>query len=78
MKVTIGDYPRVLYFRIHTYYMLRKYGSDWPEDQSWFENLLEWIEDVLCAFFDATINRVLIRRKRKIKVRIDDYDLREI
>jgi hypothetical protein len=54
--------------------MRRKYGHQWDESNTKFEQFLEKVEDALQTFYNATINKIIRNRKRKIKVRIDDYD----
>jgi hypothetical protein len=54
--------------------MRRKYGHQWDENNTKFEVFLEKMEDAVQTFYNATINKIIRNRKRKIKVRIDDYD----
>lgn len=76
MKVNIGGYPTDwLRCRIHDRYMTKKYGMiDWPEDYTNFEKHLEKLEKMVQIIYNATINKILRHRKRKIYVRIDRYD----
>ena len=77
MKVYIGPYPNTwIRSQIYDRYMTKKYGCIWPTDhkQTRFENFLEWTEEVLQAFYNVTINKLIQNRERKIDVRIDDYD----
>lgn len=76
MKVYIGRYPDTWWCcRIHGRYMDKKYGRyEWSENKTKFEDFLERIEDTIQAVYNVTINQVLQRRTRKIKVRIDPYD----
>ena len=76
MKVEIGGYPNTwLRCRIHNRYMNKKYGRyEWVENKTKFEDFLERIEDTIQIVYDATINHLIKNRKRKIKVRIDEYD----
>ena len=54
--------------------MNKKYGYvDWPKEQSWFENLIEKLEDLIQTCY-TPINYFLDKRKQKIKVRIDKWD----
>lgn len=74
MKVKISNYPDRLKCNLHTNYMNKKYGYvDWPKEQSWFENLIEKLEDLIQTCY-TPINYFLDKRKQKIKVRIDKWD----
>lgn len=75
MKVYIGPYTPWWQSRIHTNYMDKKYDYDWSENKTWFEDFLERVEDTLQVFYNATINRYFNKKERKIKVRIDHYDV---
>ena len=76
MKVNISNYPTDwLRSRIHYNYMDKKYGNDWYDNNTKFENFLERVEDTLQIFYNATINKVLKHRKRRINVRIDNCDI---
>jgi hypothetical protein len=55
--------------------MNRKYKYEWSESNTKFEKRLEKLEDMLQSFYNATINKLISKRKRKIKVHIDGYDL---
>ena len=82
MKVYIGPY-RLLHIRMYSFfddYMSWKhkkpYWSIDEEEYTRIDNLLEKFFDVLQEIADATINKILARRtERKIKVRIDHYDV---
>jgi len=75
MLIYIGPYPTDrLICRIHTRHMKKKYGYDWPDEQTKYENFLEKLEDSIQSVYNATINKLLRHRERKIKVRIDRYD----
>lgn len=75
MKVYIGPY-RDCWMRCNIYsnYMDKKYGYDWPGEQTKFEKRLEKLEDIIQLVYNVTINKIYSLRKRKIKVRIDRYD----
>jgi hypothetical protein len=78
MKVYLGPYPtEYLRARFFDRYMDKKYKYMWPDadDFTKWERFVEILEDSLNAFYRATINKVLRHRKRKIKVRIDKYDV---
>jgi hypothetical protein len=55
--------------------MHKKYGYvfDWPTEQSWFENLLEKLENLIQTCY-MPINCFLDKRKQRINVRIDQWD----
>ena len=56
--------------------MDKKYDHDWNDNQNAFETFLEKLEDWLQGAYNATINKILDKRKdQKIKVRIDNYDV---
>lgn len=75
MKIYIGKYPTTwLRCRIHDRYMDKKYGCDWVENKTRFEDLLERVEDTIQVIYNATINPLIKNRERKIKVRIDPSD----
>ena len=77
MKVYIGPYPNTwIRSQVYDRYMTKKYGCIWPTNHkpTKFENFLEWTEEVLQAFYNVTINKLIQNRERKIDVRIDDYD----
>lgn len=75
MKVKIGSYPTTwLRCRIHDRYMNKKYGYDWVENKTRFEDFLERVEDTIQVIYNATINHLIKNRSRKIKVRIDPSD----
>jgi hypothetical protein len=75
MKVDIGPYVPWWYSRIHTEYMNKKYGYDWDESNTFFEKALEKLEGAINTFYQYTFNRIFGQMKRKIKVRVDDYDV---
>lgn len=76
MKIYMGPYPDNWWrSSIHHDYMNRKYNYDWSDNKTKFENFLERVEDTLQVIYNATINKLICKRKRKIKVHIDGYDL---
>ena len=76
MKIYIGPYRHRWISNVYTNYMNRKYDYDWNDNQTAFENFLEKLEDGLQGVYNATINKILDKRKdQKIKVRIDNYDV---
>lgn len=75
MKVNIGPYRDRWVSSIHRNYMDKKYGVLSPENQTRFEVFLEWVQSRLQSLYDFTINKVLDKRERKTKVKVDDYDV---
>ena len=75
MKVYMGPYTNRWRSTIYTKYMTNKHGYDWNDDNTRFESFLEKLEDVLQDVYNATINKILDKRERKIKVHIDGYDI---
>lgn len=77
MKVKITGYPTDwLRCQIHDRYMNKKYGFDWPDEDDWdaYEYRLSKLEGIIQSIYNATINKLLRHRKRKIYVRIDPSD----
>lgn len=79
MKVYIGPYPTDwLRCQVFNRYMNNKYGEiDWPDDSEYtkFDKFVDKLESVVQSFYNATINKILRYRKRKINVRIDPTDV---
>jgi len=77
MKIYIGPYRNRLTCKLHTNYMNNRYSFDWPgqDEQSWFENLLEKIEDKIQDFYnifnEAYFDKRLDQRKF---IKIDRWD----
>lgn len=80
MKIHIGPYVSRWISDIHSDYMDKKYsGGLWPRYAEEAkapidERAIEALEDVLQWVYDYTINIYLDRKKRKINVKINDYD----
>ena len=83
MKINIGPYRSCWISNVHTRYMNKHYGRDWPEYGSkglnnkvepFKEKLLERLEDTLQWIYDHSINLYLDKKQRKVKIRIDRYD----
>lgn len=76
MKVKIGPYRYRWISEIHTRYMKKKYGFDYPKTQTRFETLLEKVEDCLQWVYNHSINLILDNRaERKVSIRIDNWDV---
>jgi hypothetical protein len=72
MKINLGPYP--------TQHLQSKLLDTYTKDyfaspKNHFEKFLDKTDDVFQTVLNATINPLLARRKRKLKVRIDDYDV---
>ena len=74
MKIKVGNYPNRLTCNIHTRHMRKKYGFDWPSNQSHEDSVLESIEDGVQSVYNMFNWLWLDRRTQKIKVRIDKWD----
>ena len=81
MKVYIGPYPTT---RIMSYNLYRKY-MEWKhdnyfysideKDETKFDRFVETITDMIDKTLLVPVNWLLAKRNRKIKVRIDNYDI---
>jgi hypothetical protein len=72
MKINLGPYP--------TQHLQSKLLDTYTKDyfaspKNLFEKFLDKTDDVLQTVLNATINPLLARRKKKLKVHIDDYDV---
>ena len=75
MKVKIGNYPSRLTCNLYRNYMNKKYGYvDWPNDQTKFEDRLEWVDDRIQDVYNVFNKLWFDRREQKVKVRIDRWD----
>lgn len=81
MKVYIGPYPTTWWSTrkwaedIHA----RRHGREWgweveEEEYDWVDKLVERVADTWQSVLNVTINPIICRRQRKIKIRIDNYD----
>lgn len=75
MKVYMGPYVSWWTSRVFRDYMDKKYNYDWDEATTPFEKFLDKLEDALQWIYSNTANRIFSRMKRKIKVKIHDYDV---
>lgn len=72
MKIHFGNYPKGNYrSKLLDLYK----GQFMPDALTPFERFLEKTDDVLQTVLNATVNPIWGHRKRKLKVRIDDYDV---
>lgn len=75
MKVKIGPYkPWAWDNHVYTDYMNKKYAYDWEKPTNLFEKILEKIQDSINWVYYYTVNQIFKRMKRKIKVKIHNYD----
>lgn len=74
MKVYIGPYIDRWISRVHERHMTRRYGNEWQDNKDWIDNTLEKIENGLQSFYNATINRYLDKKERRIVVKLDRWD----
>jgi hypothetical protein len=75
VKVDIGPHVGNCYVADFYYeYMNKKYGYDWVESTTRFDKFIEKLESWCQTVLDVTINKLISNRKRKINVRIDNYD----
>lgn len=75
MKVKIGKYPTHLVCNIHTNYMTRKHGFDFPDNTTQFEQFLENVEDIVQDYIYNPINKhYFFKQERKVRVRINPSD----
>lgn len=77
MYVKIGKYLNTrINCDILDNHMQKKYGYDWPSEDTYTkqEKFLERLDDFIQAVYDATVNKLIHHRKRKIVVRIDKFD----
>lgn len=75
MKVYISKYTPWWVSRVSRDYMDKKYNYDWDEPNTVFEKFLDKLEDTLQFVYSYTVNPIFARMKRKIKVKIHDYDV---
>ena len=76
MKAQIGPYVNRWRSDVHTNYMNKKYGYfEWSDSNTRFEKSLGWLGDRLQSLYNLTTNKYLDKKERKIKVRVDRYDV---
>lgn len=74
MKVHIGPYQGWWRSYFYVNYMDKKYNYKWDEPNTNLEKILEKCAESLDWFYSVTINKYFAWKKRKIKVKIHDYD----
>ena len=75
MKAKIGNYPGRLRATFYEKHMNKKYGFvNWPENETKYEQCLEWLEDRVQDFYNIFNNIWFDRREQKVSVRIDHWD----
>ena len=76
MKAKIGNYPGRLRANFYEKHMNKKYGFvNWPENETKYEQCLEWLEDRVQDFYNIFNNIWFDRREQKVSVRIDPWDI---
>ena len=79
MKVYIGPFISRWRSNIHDRWLEWRYGVNYwnvkEEDQDRFDKAVEWLEDKLQSLYNLTINKYLDNKQRKIKIRVDYYDV---
>ena len=75
MRVFIGPYTPWWVNHIHRDYMDKKYDYKWDQSNTTFEKALEKVEDFINWVYHHTANRYFAKKKRKIKVKIHNYDV---
>jgi hypothetical protein len=75
MKIYLGKYPTdYISSKIYYNYMNKKYDHLWDKSNTPYEKFLEKLENTLQWIYNRTINPLIRNRKRKISIRIDEYD----
>ena len=80
MKVNIGNYPQTVdVHRLHNKYFEMKYKTPyWNIDDDALDTtdkLVIFVTDSINSVLDATINQIIKRQKRKVKVTINKNDI---
>lgn len=80
MKVYIGPFPNRWRSNIHEHWLVWHHKVDYgwrvkEEDYDRFDKAVEWLEDKLQVLYNLTINKYLDKKQRKIKIRVDYYDV---
>jgi len=73
MEVKIGPYPDRLTCNLYKNLMQKRYGFDWPNEQTRFEDFVEKLDDFIQTLY-TPINYFLDKRTQKVKVHIDRWD----
>lgn len=78
MKVFLGPYPNRWRSNIRNRWFDYRYKQAWwnMEDTEFtkFDNFVDGIENVLQFIYNKTINKVLDKRERKVKIKLHNYD----
>lgn len=74
MRVYIGPYTNRWISKVHDRHMEMKYGDNWDENNDWKDRAWERLESALQSFYNATINKYLDDKKRKVVVKLHNYD----
>lgn len=78
MKVEIGDWPDRWVCKLSRNWLEFRYGETyyWTGEQGTtrVDRIIEGLDDLLQSLYDLTINRILDKRTRKVKVKLDPWD----
>lgn len=74
MRVYLGPYPSWWVSHVFDNYMDKKYNYDWEAANTSFEKFLSKVQNCLNWIYCHTVNPIFSRKKRKIKVKIHNYD----
>lgn len=75
VKAKISNYPGRLRATFYEKHMNKKYGFvNWPENETKYEQFLEWLEDRVQDFYNIFNNIWFDHREQKVSVRIDRWD----
>ena len=79
MKVYLGPYRYRWISKVHDRWMNRKYAETWwdmNEDKyTWMDKFTYKLESALQTIYNKTINLYLDKAQRKVKIRVDGYDV---
>lgn len=77
MKVFIGKYKSRIICTIFDRYMKKKYGTNYPKYKNYtkFDHFISNLDDFIQYLYNKTINKIIDESKRKIQVKIHDYDV---
>ena len=81
MKAVIGPYRDRISgpLKLQDWYFAKRFGKfnyDYSEaDYTWYDRVVEKVTDAMMDVLNKTINKYLDKNERKIKIRVDDYDV---
>lgn len=78
MKVDIGPYIYRFDSKLYDRWMRRKYPETWltmsDNEHTWLDKFIKELDFKIQLVYNYTINRILDKLNRRIKVRIDEHD----